>query len=313
MQILVTGAAGFIGSHLVERLIEDGHQVRGVDEFSTTYSVAKKRANCTVALASPRYHLVEGPLEELNLAALLDGINAVVHLAGEPGVRASWGQHFETYVRRNIMATQVLLEAVAQARIDRFVFASSSSVYGDLGAGEADERAPTQPLSPYGVTKLAGERLCLVYQNACAVPVVVLRYFTVYGPRQRPEMAVARFMKAALAGAACPIYGDGLQLRQLTYVSDIVDATVRALNCPIFPSGEVINVAAGKVVTLLDVATRVYDLVGQRIEIHFHSMQRGDVQIIQGPSHKARELLGWTPAVSLSLGLANQLESTAHL
>lgn len=307
MRILVTGAAGFIGSQLVERLINEGHTVMGIDGFSSTYSVASKRANCAAALATSQYRLVEGQLGELDLPALLAGVDAVVHLAGEPGVRNSWGNRFAAYVERNIVATQILLEAVTRSRVRRFVFASSSAVYGDSGRGTVDEASPLQPTSPYGVTKLTSEKLCGAYEEKCAFPMTILRYFTVYGPRQRPDMAVAEFLSAALRRHQVTVYGDGRQVRQFTYVADVVDATVRALN-PETPSGEVLNIAAETSVTLLELAERVSGLVGRKIDICFQAMQPGDSQMLRGSNKRARELLGWIPAVSLETGLSRQLD-----
>ncbi|MDQ4106948.1 MAG: NAD-dependent epimerase/dehydratase family protein, partial [Actinomycetota bacterium] len=225
-RIVVTGAAGFIGSHLVERLLAGGHEVVGVDAFTGYYSRERKERNLASARGEDGFSLIEGDLLFLDLDQLLRGVDGVVHLAGEPGVRRSWGIHFQRYMERNVLTTHRLLEAVYRAGDTRFVYASSSSVYGGDGGYPVDEEHPRHPASPYGTSKLAAEELVGLYRRARGVPTMVLRYFTVYGPRQRPEMALSRFIFAASRGRPVEIYGDGEQIRDMTYVSDAVDATV---------------------------------------------------------------------------------------
>ena len=225
---LVTGAAGFIGSHLSERLLDDGVEVRGVDRFSDYYDVALKRANLALLESRPGFSFTEGDLNELDLAQLLDGVDVVFHLAAQPGVRASWGREFEIYLRDNLLATQRLLEESRSHELRRFVFASSSSIYGDAEHFPTKETDAPGPVSPYGVTKLAAEHLGRQYFKGFGVPTVALRYFTIFGPRQRPDMAFNRFISAGLDGEPIAVFGDGLQERDFTYVSDAVAATIAA-------------------------------------------------------------------------------------
>jgi len=230
-RILVTGAAGFIGSHLVERLLEVGHEVVGVDAFTGYYSRRRKERNLAQVAGEEGFHLVRGDLLDLELDGLLRGMDGVAHLAAESGVRASWGDDFPRYLERNVEATQRLLEALSGRSVERFVFASSSSVYGSVD-GPVKETARLRPASPYGLSKLAAEELVGLYARQRGVPATVLRYFTVYGPRQRPDMALARFISAAARGEPLRVFGDGSQTREMTYVSDVVDATVAALEAP---------------------------------------------------------------------------------
>src|SRR5262245_64919423 len=220
---LVTGVAGFIGSHLAERLLRDGVRVTGVDCFTDYYDPAIKRRNLERARSHPEFALVELDLGEADLAALPD-VQVVYHQAAQPGVRASWGADFAIYTHHNVLATQRLLERYRGSSLERFVYASSSSVYGDAERYPTDEGLLPRPLSPYGVTKLAGEHLALLYARNFGMPVVALRYFTVYGPRQRPDMAFHRFCRALLTGQAITVYGDGRQSRDFTFVADAVEA-----------------------------------------------------------------------------------------
>ena len=224
MRVVVTGAAGFIGSHLAESLVADGHEVAGVDCFTDYYPRALKESNLERLRESPRFHLVEARLQDLDLVPLLDGAEHVYHLAAQAGVRASWGREFALYTDHNVLATQRLLEAALAAGRPAVVYASSSSVYGDAPSLPLREDGPCQPVSPYGVTKLAGEHLAALYHRNHGLPTVSLRFFTVYGPRQRPDMAFHRFLKAARDGAEVPVFGDGRQTRDFTYVADIVSA-----------------------------------------------------------------------------------------
>lgn len=235
-RILVTGAAGFIGSHLVERLLASGQEVIGVDAFTGNYSRERKASNSAAARLNAAFELVEGDLLDLDLDRLLDDVGSVVHLAAEPGVRKSWGPNFALYLKRNVEATQRLLESVSSRNspqtCPRFVFASSSSVYGSSGGGPLAENSARSPASPYGLSRLAAEELVWLYARERGVATTVLRYFTVYGPRQRPEMALSRFISAAISGQPVEIFGDGEQSREMTFVSDIVDATVACLDSP---------------------------------------------------------------------------------
>ena len=229
----MTGAAGFIGSHLCERLLADGHEVVGIDSFSDYYERERKEQNLSAARAQPNFTLEVVDLVDADLARILDGATVVFHLAGQPGVRPSWGGHFDRYVHDNIVATQRLLESLRESQLQKLVFASSSSVYGDAEMFPTKESALPRPVSPYGMTKLAAEHLTFVYMRNFGIPATSLRYFTVYGPRQRPDMAFCRFMEALVDNEEIEIFGDGEQTREFTYVSDAVDGTVKAASADV--------------------------------------------------------------------------------
>jgi len=308
--VLVTGCAGFIGSHLSERLVDEGYSVVCVDCFTSYYSPMLKRLNVKNLVKRSNFKLVELDLSEVpvdELASLLRGVDYVVHEAAQPGVRGSWGLDFQTYVRHNIIATQKLLEAVTGAdSVKRFIFASSSSVYGNVGEGLLREDLPLKPFSPYGVTKLTGEALCRAYYENFNVPIVVLRYFTVYGPRQRPDMAFHRFIKAMIRSEPIEIYGDGSQVRDFTYVNDVVNATIRALEVD-EAIGEVINVGSNKPVRLIDAIKLIAEILGVEPRVIFKKEQKGDVKYTYADISKATRLLGWKPATPLKEGLENQV------
>jgi UDP-glucose 4-epimerase len=304
---LVTGAAGFIGSHLAERLLERGDRVLGIDRMSDYYDPAIKAANVERLSAQPGFEFVEADLAEVASPALLDGVSHVYHLAGQPGVRPSWGRSFEIYANDNVMATQTVLEAAKEVPLERFVYASSSSIYGNAERFPTTEEDKPQPLSPYGVTKLAAEHLCHLYAKSYGVPSCSLRYFSVYGPRQRPDMGFHRFIRAATAGEPVRIFGDGLQTRDFTYVGDIVSATLAAgdLGAP----GEVYNVAGGSRVTVLDVLRMLGRILDTRIDVRHEDAARGDARDTSGDTAKAAQRLGYVPSVSLEEGLAAQVEA----
>jgi UDP-glucuronate 4-epimerase len=306
MRALVTGAAGFIGSHLVERLAADGHGVVAVDCLTPYYDVAQKEEALDVLRRLPGTEVVDADLWTSDIEALIDGINVVFHQAGQPGVRDSWRAGFEPYVRQNVLVTQRLLDAVVDSRVDRFVFASSSSVYGDAPEYPTSEEDVPIPQSPYGVTKLAAEHLCGVYARNWAVPAVSLRYFTVYGPRQRPDMAMHRMIEAGLAGDPFPLFGDGEQIRDFTYVDDAVEANVLAAAVDV-PAGSVINVAGGESVSLLEVIYIVEDIIGRPIVLDRRPGQPGDVRRTGGAHRRAAALLGWSPKIRLREGLRRQV------
>ncbi|MDP9302328.1 MAG: GDP-mannose 4,6-dehydratase, partial [Actinomycetota bacterium] len=303
MRALVTGVAGFIGSHLVERLAAEGHSVVGVDCLTSYYDREQKRANLGRLNGLPDCDVVEADLRTTELAPLLEGIDVVFHQAGQPGVRASWASGFTSYVEHNVLATQRLLEAVREHPVARFVFASSSSVYGNAAAYPTTEDDLPRPQSPYGVTKLAAEHLCGVYARTWDVPSVSLRYFTVYGPRQRPDMAMHKLIEAALSSEPFPMYGDGHQVRDFTFVDDVVAANIRAAVSAV-PAGSVINVAGGSSITLLEVVETVGQLVGRSVELERRPPQPGDVARTGGSTDRARDLLGWEPTVPFRAGLA---------
>ncbi len=303
MRALVTGAAGFIGSHVAERLLARGAEVRAVDALVPYYDVERKRGHLEL-LAGAGAEVIVGDVAE-DPTALVEGCDVVVHLAAQPGVRASWAD-FDSYERHNVVATHRLLEALRAQGIDRLVLASTSSVYGDAEAFPTTEDATPLPRSPYGVTKLAAEHLAMVYSRVFGLSVVALRYFSVYGPRQRPDMAMHRLIEAALGGPSFPCYGDGGQIREFTYIGDVVDATVRATTAPV-TSGTVLNVAGGESASLRDVIDRVEALVGSPVALDQHPDAPGDVRRTAGSIERIGEVLGWVPATSLDDGLAAQL------
>jgi nucleoside-diphosphate-sugar epimerase len=304
--VVVTGVAGFIGSHLAEALVDRGHEVVGVDCFTPAYSPASKRRNLQRLLGHPAFRLVEGDLVTLALDAWLEGAGVVFHQAAQPGVRSSWGRDFAIYVHHNVLATQCLLEACARTGVPRLVAASSSSVYGDAPVHPTTEESITRPVSPYGVTKLASEHLCLAYgrPGVAALSVATLRYFTVYGPRQRPDMAFHRFLRAAYAGEPITVFGDGEQTRDFTYVEDAVRANLLAMRAPIH--AEAINVGGGRQVTLNQTLELVGQCTGRRLRIERAPAQAGDARHTGSDGTRAEALLGYRPDVSLEQGLAEQ-------
>lgn len=306
MKAVVTGAAGFVGSHLVERLVRDGWDVLGVDNLTPYYDVVQKRSNLAELGALEGFESVSADLRTADLNPLLEGAPVVFHQAGQPGVRASWAE-FDSYVDHNILVTQRLLEAAREASVRRFVFASSSSVYGDADIYPTTEATLPRPKSPYGVTKLAAEHLCGVYARNWDLPTVSLRYFTVFGPRQRPDMAFHRLIEASLGRGTFPLYGTGEQIRDFTYVDDVVDANVVAAEADIDP-GTVINIAGGTSVDLSTVISTVEDLAGRAAAISGHPVQAGDVRRTGGSTDVARSVLGWEPRVGLEEGLSRQIE-----
>jgi UDP-glucuronate 4-epimerase len=304
MTVLVTGAAGFIGSHLTERLVAEGHEVRGVDAFTDYYDPARKRDNVS-ALGDTAFELTEGDLNALDLEALVEGAETVFHLAGQPGVRASWGKSFEIYADQNVLATQRLLEACKATSVRRVVYASSSSVYGDAERFPTVEEDLPAPISPYGVTKLAGEHLCRLYFKAYGLETVSLRYFTIYGPRQRPDMAFCRFIDAALGGDPVTVFGDGEQVRDFTYVSDAVGATVAAATAG--RPGLVYNVAGGTQTSVREVVDVIGELTGRPIDVQYQEAVAGDARRTGADTSQAERDLDYSPSVDLRAGLALQV------
>lgn len=303
---LVTGAAGFIGSHLVDSLLADGWQVRGVDSFTHHYDPAVKRQNLDAALTHEHFELHEADLATDELAPLLEGCEVVFHLAAQAGVRASWSQDFQQYVDGNVLGTQRLLDAARAVHVQRVVFASSSSVYGSAQQFPTEESAVLRPENPYGVTKLAAEHLCSAYATSFGVPTVALRYFTVYGSRQRPDMAIHRLVESALGGPDFELYGDGSQVRDFTHVADVVRATMCAAVARTTP-GEVFNVAGGHQATLLEVIGEIERAVGSPVVVDGRPVAVGDVHRTGASIKAAVEALGWTPHVGLAEGIDEQV------
>jgi nucleoside-diphosphate-sugar epimerase len=305
-RVVVTGAAGFIGSHLCERLLALGHQVVGIDSFSDYYERSRKEENLEDFRAHPDFTFEELDLVDADLRQVLRGAGVVYHLAGQPGVRPSWGEQFDRYVRDNVLATQRLLESLKDTPIDRLVFAGSSSVYGDAEMFPTKESALPRPVSPYGVTKLAAEHLALLYTKNFGLPVVSVRYFTVYGPRQRPDMAFARFMQALVDGEPIEVYGDGEQTREFTYVSDAVDGTIKAATADV--AGQVFNLGGGSRVTVNRVLATLEDISRIKAKRKTLPAAPGDPRHTGASINLARERFGWEPRVSLREGLTKQWE-----
>lgn len=304
---LVTGCAGFLGSHLCEALVSGGDAVVGIDCFTDYYSRWQKEANLASLRSAPGFRLVEADLAEARLEPLLDDVDVIFHLAAQPGVRVSFGPSFDAYLRHNVRATQRLLEAAAGRDLNAFVYASSSSVYGDQTVYPAREDAALRPLSPYGATKVITEQLAGAFWQSAGLPVVGLRYFTAYGPRQRPDMAFSRFLDAALDGRPLSVLGDGRQVREFTYVADVVRATIAAAD--IGELGSVYNVGGGLPVALLDVIAVLEDLLGRRLEVEHTETAPGDPRRTEADITRAARDLGYRPVTDLASGLAAQIES----
>ena len=304
MRCLVTGAAGFIGSHLAERLVADGHEVTGVDCFLDYYPRVAKERNLGALGRQASFRLVEADLVRADLAPLVDAVDWVFHQAAQAGVRASWGRDFHIYTENNIFATQRLLEAARDAKISRFVYASSSSIYGDAPERPIREETRPQPVSPYGVTKLAGEHLCWLYWRNYGLPSVSLRYFTVYGPRQRPDMAFHRFLKTALLGGEITLFDDGEQTRDFTFIADAVEANVAAAERG--SSGQAFNIGGGSEVSINRVLEEIGEISGRSIRIRREGRQKGDVRHTLADCSRARQDLGFRPAIGLREGLQRE-------
>lgn len=299
---LVTGVAGFIGSHLAERLLREGFPVIGVDCFTDYYARRLKEGNIAGLLGRPGFQFVEADLGQTDLSHLLDGASYVFHQAAQAGVRASWGESFSAYTNLNILNTQKLLEeARRHPGLRKFVYASSSSVYGDSKELPLREGSPLHPVSPYGVTKLAGEHLARLYASNFGVPTVSLRYFTVYGPRQRPDMAFHKFLRAIHTEDTIEIYGDGEQTRDFTFVSDAVQANVLAMTRG--ESGSCYNIGGGSRVTLKHCLGILRQVTGRELKVRYTRRQHGDVRHTWADTTAAREVLGFEPLVSLEEGL----------
>ncbi|GAA4057882.1 MULTISPECIES: NAD-dependent epimerase/dehydratase family protein [Actinomadura] len=307
MRTVVTGVAGFLGSHVAEALLARGHTVLGVDRRSPDLDETAAR-NLAGALERPGFRLVVADLNHTPLEPLLDEAVTVYHLAAVPGVRASWGPRFGAYVASNVLATRRVVAACARVRTPRLVFASSSSVYGTTTGLPSREDDPTLPASPYGMTKLAAERLCLAHAREAdaRTSVVALRYFTLYGPRQRPDMMISRVLRAALTGEPVRVYGDGTQRRDFTYVGDAVAATLAA--GAVAARAEAVNVGGGAGVSLRELLDLAAEVTGRPVPVIDDVPQRGDVAVTCADLAKARDLLGHVPATGLAEGLARQWE-----
>jgi nucleoside-diphosphate-sugar epimerase len=302
MKALVTGVAGFIGSTLAERLVRSGADVVGIDCFTDYYPRAAKERNLGFLSTARSFRFVEQRLQDADLDTLLADRTHIFHLAAQAGVRKSWGRDFDVYTVNNIEATQVLLEACVGKPIERLVYASSSSVYGDLVAMPMREDALPQPVSPYGVSKLAAEQLCYLYFVNFGVPTVSLRYFTVYGPRQRPDMGFHRFLKATIQGLPIAVYGDGEQTRDFTFVDDIVAASIAAAERGV--PGRVYNIGGGSRVSLNHVLDLIGRVAGRQPVIAREDAQKGDMRHTYADTERARADLAFRPSTDLERGLA---------
>lgn len=312
MRALVTGVAGFIGSTLAERLLADGADVVGIDCFTDYYPRPIKERNLAALVANPRFRFIESRIQDARLDTLLADRSHVFHLAAQAGVRKSWGKDFAVYTVNNIEATQALLEAArVQTNLERLVYASSSSVYGDSVSTPMREDALPQPVSPYGVSKLAAEQLCYLYFVNYRVPTVSLRYFTVYGPRQRPDMAFHKFLRATIQGEPITVFGDGEQTRDFTYVHDAVSATIAAATLGV--PGRVYNVGGGSRVSVNEVLDMIGRVAGRRPTVTIEADQKGDMRHTFADTSRARTDLRFAPSVTLEQGLAAEYRWLAEL
>lgn len=306
MRSMITGVAGFIGSHLAEKLLELGHEVVGVDKFLDNYARDFKNLNLSQFVNHPSFKFINDDLVNIDLRQLLIQTDYIFHLAAQPGVRSSWGAEFSHYSHNNILATQILLEACKQVKVRKFVYASSSSVYGDTDDLPMRESGGTRPVSPYGVSKLAAEHLCYLYWKGFGIPTVSLRFFTVYGPRQRPDMFFHILMHHLLLDEEIPLYDDGEQSRDFTYCSDIVDGLTAAAFYS--GSGDVFNLGGGGEITLLKAIEMVEKISGRKVKLKRFDRQSGDVRRTRASLDLARKKLGYKPSVSLAAGLTRQWE-----
>ncbi|MDF9409148.1 NAD-dependent epimerase/dehydratase family protein [Pelotomaculum isophthalicicum JI] len=307
MNIIVTGSAGFIGSQLTEKFLVDGHKVTGIDAFRDYYPKKIKLKNLRKSTTYPLFTFIEKDLTMIpnpELIDLLTSADVVVHLAAQAGVRASWGANFDIYLRDNILATQKLLEAAKGCNLKKFIYASSSSIYGNINTFPVSEDTLPNPFSPYGVTKLAGEKMCLLYWLNYGVPVVCLRYFTVYGPRQRPDMGIYKFIKSLLNDNQIIVYGDGNQTRDFTYVDDILQANYLAIQGL---SGNIYNIGGSQQVTVNELIFLLERFIGKRAKIKYTEKQKGDVNSTSADITKARQELGYKPLTDIEKGLNAQI------
>lgn len=309
---VVTGAAGFIGSHLVEALLQRGDRVIGVDQFNTYYDPALKERNMAGFRHHANFQLIHADIQALDWPEMLQDVDVLYHQAAQAGVRSSWGAGFRTYTEQNVNATQILLEAAKTANLKRLVFASSSSIYGDAEAMPTAETLCPRPVSPYGITKLAAEQLCGLYYRNFGVPVTVLRYFTVYGPRQRPDMGFHKFFKAVLAERAIEIYGDGQQTRDFTFVADAIAANLAAAHVSA-AVGEVFNIGGGSRIKLTEVLDTMEMIVDRPIQRHYIAQAIGDARHTAANVAKAQKVLGYQPQINLKAGLIAQWQWVQEL
>lgn len=304
MRSLITGCAGFIGSHLTEKLLQEGHEVTGIDCFTDYYPRAIKENNIKNALDHKNFTFIE---ENIVNVSEFPEVDYVFHQAAQAGVRASWGKSFDIYTQNNILATQKLLEYYKDRKLRKFVYASSSSIYGNVDELPIREETPKNPFSPYGVTKLAAENLCKLYYMNYGTPTVSLRYFTVYGPRQRPDMAIAKFVNAALNEGVIEEYGDGKQTRDFTYISDVVQANILAAESDVIGDG--FNIGGGSRISVIDLISLIKDAVGKDVQVKHIEAQKGDVRDTYADVTKARKMINYMPVVRIEDGVRMYVEN----
>lgn len=309
MRAVITGVAGFVGSSIADRLLSEGHEVIGIDCFIDYYPREMKEKNLQNAKQNKNFKFIEGNLLNLNLPEILAGANVIFHQAAQAGVRASWGKDFAIYTDNNILATQVLLEATklpqVKETLKKVVYASSSSVYGDAESLPTKETLVPSPLSPYGVSKLAAEHLMVLYTKEFGTPTASLRYFTVYGPRQRPDMGFHRFLRSTLTGQEITIYGNGEQSRDFTFISDAVEANIAAATKD--TPELVYNIGGGSRVTVNEVLKTIEEISGTKPKVNYVSRQHGDVQHTSADTSRAAKTLGYSPKINLQQGLTAEM------
>jgi len=304
---LVTGVAGFIGSHIAETLVNKGNYVVGIDSFTDYYDEKIKQENLSSLTQDKRFRLVKKDIVNFNLKKILRKVEYVFHEAAQPGVRSSWGTNFQVYLRNNVLATQRLLEALKSIALKKFIFASSSSIYGDSEDSILSETTIPHPISPYGATKLAAEKLCYLYNKNYGIPIITLRYFTVYGPRQRPDMAFHKFIKAMLKDDEIEIFGDGNQLRDFTHVNDVVDANIAAAETDI--DWGIFNIGSGTQISINKVIDVIGEILDVEPEVKYTEKVEGDMRQTLADIKRASSSLGYRPSISLSDGLKLQIQS----
>jgi nucleoside-diphosphate-sugar epimerase len=306
MKILITGVAGFIGSNLGKKLLESNHEVIGIDCFTDYYSHEIKEKNISNLFNYDAFKFYDKDLYLFPIEDICDGVDCIFHLAAQPGVRLSWGNNFDVYVRNNIIVTQKILESIKNHKIKKFIFASSSSVYGNVDKLPISENTATRPNSPYGVTKLDGENLCHLYYKNYGIPVTILRYFSVFGPGQRPDMGFHNFITSIIKEKEIIIYGSGNQTRDFTYIDDVVNANISTLDSD--KDGEIINIGGGNRISINDTIKLLQDIIGMKAKIKYVETAKGDVEHTRADISKASRLLGYYPKIGVEEGLKKQYE-----
>lgn len=306
MKTLITGCAGFIGSHLTERLLKNGIEVVGIDCFSDYYDRKIKEENLAVSLNNDKFTFIEKNLLEIDE---YPDVDFVYHMAAQAGVRDSWGDRFTSYTSNNIEVTWRLLEFYKELNIKKFIYSSSSSVYGDVEL-PMNEKSQLKPVSPYGVTKLAGENLCYLYWKNYNIPTISLRYFTVYGPRQRPDMAINKFFTSILNGDEIIVYGDGEQVRDFTFIDDAVNAILMAAESEVV--GDVFNVGGGSSISVNKLINEIEEVTGKKARVKYIEKQKGDVKNTEASLEKIETVLRWKPKITMRTGLEKYMDEHKH-